>query len=150
MTENGQERQLVVVGVDGSPESITALGWARSYAEAAGAMVRAVRAWHYPSAFGSAPVGVAPQQVSSEVEERLLGELSDAISKVYPDTAARRAEAKVRYGHPAEALIEESKTAALLAVGYRGHGAFKGMLVGSVSIHCVTNAACPVIVVRGD
>ena len=32
--------------------------------------------------------------------------------------------------------------------GSHGHGAFTGMLVGSVSIHCVTNAFCPVVVVR--
>ena len=54
------------------------------------------------------------------------------------------------YGHPAEALIGESEDASLLVVGYRGHGAFPGMLVGSVSIHCVTNARCPVVVVRGS
>jgi nucleotide-binding universal stress UspA family protein len=29
------------------------------------------------------------------------------------------------------------------------HGAFTGMLVGSVSMHCVSNAACPVVVIRG-
>jgi nucleotide-binding universal stress UspA family protein len=34
-------------------------------------------------------------------------------------------------------------------VGSRGHGAWTGMLVGSVSIHCVTGAFCPVVVVRG-
>jgi len=30
----------------------------------------------------------------------------------------------------------------LLVVGRRGPGALTGMLVGSVSMHCVTNAAC--------
>ncbi|HXB47400.1 MAG TPA: universal stress protein [Streptosporangiaceae bacterium] len=29
------------------------------------------------------------------------------------------------------------------------HGAFTGMLVGSVIMHCVSNAACPVVVIRG-
>jgi nucleotide-binding universal stress UspA family protein len=150
MTDSDQGQQLVVVGVDGSPESIAALRWARRYAEATGATVQAVRAWHYPSAYGTAPVGHAPQQVNAEVEERLRGELASAIAQVYPDSAPARAQAKVAYGHPAEALIAESKDASLLVVGYRGHGAFTGMLVGSVSIHCVTNALCPVVVVRGS
>jgi nucleotide-binding universal stress UspA family protein len=150
MTENEQGQQLVVVGVDGSPESIAALRWARHYAEATGAPVQAVRAWHYPSAFGPAPVGRAPEQINEEVEERLLAELAAAIAQVYPDSSAARAQAKVTYGHPAEALIGESQDASLLVVGYRGHGAFTGMLVGSVSIHCVTNASCPVVVVRGS
>ena len=54
------------------------------------------------------------------------------------------------YGHPAQALIEASNEADLLVVGSHGHGAFTGMLVGSVSIHCVTGAFCPVVVVRGS
>lgn len=37
----------------------------------------------------------------------------------------------------------------LVVVGGSGHGAFTGMLVGSVSLHCVTHAFCPVTVVRG-
>jgi nucleotide-binding universal stress UspA family protein len=45
-------------------------------------------------------------------------------------------------------VVNESKGADLLVVGNRGHGAFHGMLLGSVSIHCVTNATCPVVVVR--
>jgi nucleotide-binding universal stress UspA family protein len=36
----------------------------------------------------------------------------------------------------------------MLVVGSRGHGAFTGMLLGSVSEHCVTNAHCPVLVLR--
>jgi nucleotide-binding universal stress UspA family protein len=52
---------------------------------------------------------------------------------------------------PARVLIEASKSAGLLVLGSHGHGAFTGMLVGSVSIHCVTGAFCPVVVVRrGD
>jgi nucleotide-binding universal stress UspA family protein len=46
-------------------------------------------------------------------------------------------------------LIDESNEAGLLVVGSSGHGAFTGMLVGSVSTHCVTSAFCPVTVVRG-
>jgi len=47
-------------------------------------------------------------------------------------------------------LIEASKEADLLVVGSHGRGAFTGMLVGTVSIHCVTGAFCPVVVVRGS
>jgi len=43
MADQGGTQQVVVVGVDGSAESIAALGWARNYATAAGAKVRAVR-----------------------------------------------------------------------------------------------------------
>jgi len=33
-------------------------------------------------------------------------------------------------------------------VGSRGQGALKGMVLGSVSTHCVSHASCPVVVVR--
>jgi nucleotide-binding universal stress UspA family protein len=150
MTENDPGQQVVVAGVDGSPESIAALRWASQYAAATGATVRVVRAWHYPSAVGPAPVGLAPEAVTSEVEQHIREELSESVAQVYPDQAAARLEIRVSYGHPAEVLIGESKAADLLVVGHRGHGAFTGMLVGSVSIHCVTHASCPVVVVRGE
>jgi nucleotide-binding universal stress UspA family protein len=149
MTDQGKARQVVVAGVDGSPESISALGWAARYAATTGATVRAVLAWHYPGAVGGPPVGVAPGAVHEKTEQQMRGDLAEAVAKVYPDKADPAIETKLSYGHPAQVLIDESKEADLLVVGSHGHGAFTGMLVGSVSIHCVTNASCPVVVVRG-
>jgi len=54
MTSEGKA-ECVVVGVDGSAESATALAWAARYAKAIGATVRAVLAWHYPTAASGAP-----------------------------------------------------------------------------------------------
>jgi nucleotide-binding universal stress UspA family protein len=54
----------------------------------------------------------------------------------------------VSAGRPAEILVRESESAALLVVGSKGHGAFSEMLIGSVSMHCVHHARCPVVVVR--
>jgi nucleotide-binding universal stress UspA family protein len=149
MADDGEMRPVVAVGIDGSAESIAALGWASRYAAATGAKVRAVHAWHYPAALG-VPEGKAPEQVTGEVEQRMRDELAQAVAQVYPDPARAQVETAVRYGHPVQVLIDESKNADLLVVGHHGHNAFTGMLVGSVSIHCVTSAACPVVVVSGD
>ena len=138
-----------MVGVDGSAESVRALGWAARYATATGARVQAVLAWHYPAAAGPAPVGVAPEPVRSQTEARERATLDEAIAKAYSGQPGPAAEARLGYGHPAQVLIEASKNADLLVVGSHGHGAFTGMLVGSVSLHCVTGAFCPVVVVRG-
>ena len=148
MTSETTQRPVVVVGLDGSAESIAALRWARRYAEATGAQVRAVLAWHYPSAVGPAPTGVAPAAVTDEVRERLEHTLTQAVSEVYPGGQEAGVAARISYGHPAEVLIGESEEADLLVVGSRGRGAFTGMFAGSVSVTCVNHARCPVAVIR--
>jgi nucleotide-binding universal stress UspA family protein len=150
MPGDGQAEQVVVVGVDGSAESVAALRWASRYAAATGAQVHAVHAWHYPAAFGVAPEGKAPETVSARVEQQIKDDLAQAVAQVYPDPAGGQVEMQLRYGHPVEVLVDESQNADLLVVGRRGRNSFAGMLLGSVSIHCVTSAACPVVVVRGD
>jgi len=45
-------------------------------------------------------------------------------------------------------LIEQSQGAELLVVGHRGLGGFRSAVLGSVGLHCVLHAACPVTVVR--
>lgn len=142
--------EVVVVGVDGSAGSIAALRWAARYGDETGATIRAIRAWHYPAAAGIGPTGRAPTAVTEGVEQEIFDHLTQAVSQVYPDGPPANVEARLAYGHSAQALIEQSQDADLLVVGSKGRGAFKGMLVGSVSIHCVTSAACPVVVVRGS
>jgi nucleotide-binding universal stress UspA family protein len=143
----GIDSQRIVVGVDGSPESVAALTWAAQYAKATGGTVQAVLAWHYPAVAGPGGGGIVPPEVSKETERHMRASLAEAVAKVYPDPTA--AETCVRYGHPAQVLVGLSKEADLLVVGSRGHGGFTGMLLGSVSIHCVSHAQCPVTVVRG-
>jgi nucleotide-binding universal stress UspA family protein len=149
MATEGGSVPHVVVGVDGSAESIGALKWAAGYAAATGATVTALLSWHYPAAAGIAPVGLAPKAVSDEVRAHMEETLDKALSEAFGTPAPDNVKTKLAYGHPAPVLVEESRQADLLVVGHRGHGAFTGMLVGSVSMHCVTNAACPVVVVRG-
>lgn len=147
MTEGSTGQQVVVVGVDGSPESAAALVWAGRYAAAAGARIRAVHAWHYPTAAGTPPKGKAPESVTSEVEARMRDDVTNAMFEAHTDPSLL-VETEIVYGHPVEALLSESANADLLVVGHRGHGAFPGLHVGSVAVHCVTHATCPVVVVR--
>lgn len=149
MNSDGSGQELVVVGVDGSAESVAALRWAARYAAATGARIRALLAWHYPGAAGGPPTGVAPDAVHEQTDAQMHQTLDAAIAKAYEGQESTGVEKSTAYGHPAQALIEASREADLLVVGQQGHGAFTGMLVGSVSIHCVTGSYCPVVVVRG-
>ncbi|MDN6201998.1 MAG: universal stress protein, partial [Micrococcaceae bacterium] len=54
---------------------------------------------------------------------------------------------RIEHGPPAEVLVAASGSAQLLVLGTRGHGAFAGMLLGSVSQHCVAHSKCPFVVV---
>ena len=148
MASDGGAQQVVVVGVDGSPESVAALSWAGRYGAATGAVVWALHIWHYPTAAGLPP-GITPESVTDEVKASQRKELDEAISKANLDPAAQ-VESKIGYGHPAQVLIEESKNVSLLVIGHRGHGGFTGMLTGSVTLQVVNHAVCPVVVVRGS
>ena len=149
MTSGGGGQELVVVGVDGSAESVAALRWAARYAAATGARVRALLAWHYPGAVGGPPMEKAPAAIHDQTEAHMHQTLDAAIAKAYQGQEVAGVEKATAYAHPAQALIDASRAADLLVVGKQGHGAFTGMLLGSVSIHCVTGAHCPVVVIRG-
>jgi nucleotide-binding universal stress UspA family protein len=145
MAEVRETSPLVTVGVDGSAESVRALRWAADYARATGGRIRAVLAWHYPAPIGPAPAGVAAGQVTDEVSQQLSEFLSRTVAT---NAAGVAAEEIVCAGHPAQILLDQAKGADLLVVGARGHAAVTGMYLGSVSVHCVTHATCPVVVVR--
>jgi nucleotide-binding universal stress UspA family protein len=53
----------------------------------------------------------------------------------------------VQQGHPSEVLVGLSAAADLLVVGSGGHGDVGSVLLGSVGMHCVHHAQCPVVVV---
>src|SRR5580700_2603241 len=111
MTNGGQ--QLVVVGVDGSTESVAALKWAGGYAAATGARVRAVMAWHFHSTVGPT-TGRTPKPVTDEVSAEMTQTLMTAIAEADPGVSVEQV---LGYGHPAEVLVNESDEADLLVVG---------------------------------
>jgi nucleotide-binding universal stress UspA family protein len=135
----------VVVGVDGSPESRQALRWASQFAAATGAHLVTVAAWEYPPTAGWAawPAEWDPAAISRT-------ELVKSVHEVFGTDPPKDIELIVRQGNPAAVLLKESKGAAMLVVGSRGHGGFTGMLLGSVSANVAEHADCPVLVMHGD
>jgi nucleotide-binding universal stress UspA family protein len=139
----GEREHRIVVGVDGSGSSMAALAWAVQQARLTGAVVEAVTAWEFPSAYGYAvPV------LDVDFEELATRTVRDAIAEVMAGADAGSIRYKVVEGNAAKVLIDESAGADLLVVGSRGHGGFVEALLGSTGQHAVHHATCPVVVIR--
>lgn len=136
----------VVVGIDGSPDSQQALTWAIEYAQKFDAPVEAVITWEIPVTYGY-PVSFDASWYD-DLEGRAQGVLDATLDAVLADKS--RVNQHVERGHPAATLVQAASSAQLLVVGSRGHGAFVGMLIGSVSQYCVQHAPCPVVVIRNQ
>ncbi len=147
MTMSRQDRddRRIVVGVDGSPSSMTALRWAILQAELTGCEVEAVTAWRLPSRYGFAAVTDRATDFEGDARKVLADALNE-VSSVEPDVLIR---SSVVEGHAAEVLVRAARGADMLVVGSRGHGGFTGSVLGSVSQYCVHHALCPVLVIRG-
>lgn len=129
----------IVVGVEGSPDSMQALRWAAVEARLRGAVLRVVHA--YPTAG------------SPQVVEQLDGRARDLLDLAVAEAEQTAPEItvvaeRVRNQSAAQALVAAAAGADLLVVGSRGLGGFTGLLVGSVSSQCVHHALCPVTIVR--
>jgi len=135
----------VVVGVDGSEESLLAAEWAAMEAKRHRLPLRIVSA-------PAMPPRMQAYQVSPAVADALRAAATRALR-----TAVARAEevapgleitTDLLSGPPAVAVAGSGSSAAVLVVGARGAGGFAAMILGSVSRHAAIRAKCPVIVVR--
>jgi nucleotide-binding universal stress UspA family protein len=133
----------ILVGVDGSPESKAALEWAIGQAEAKSTKLRVVMV--VEDTTSDVWIAHGPLAKRLKTAHQHLDHLVKGYRDGHPKIVV---EHEVREGRPAEVLLDESKRADLLVVGGRGRGALAGALLGSVSLHCVAQSSCPVVVVR--
>ncbi|MHB1172934.1 MAG: universal stress protein [Lacisediminihabitans sp.] len=133
---------LIVVGVDGSEQSLAALQWAIAEARLRHGRVRLITAWYYPpmaSEIGDGVIDDSFEQAAEQVQAAALKVVADGGVPV---------SGQVVQNSPAAALLDASRDADLLVVGSRGHGGFTGLLLGSVSAQVIHHAECPVLIVR--
>ncbi|MEV7603068.1 universal stress protein [Kitasatospora sp. NPDC089797] len=129
----------VVVGFDGSPESLTATEWAAHEARRRGVPLEVLEA---------RPAHGRDAAVSDQAHQRALAHLAEresALRVLAPEVPVSSTPVSA---DPVEALEAASQHAALLVLGSRGLGALRGFLVGSVSQEVLRRSACPVVLVR--
>jgi nucleotide-binding universal stress UspA family protein len=144
----------VAVGVDGSPGSRDALAWALVAAARKGAVLEVVSAFpvdfYWTDPYLLDRLRIDSLRSDTEARTRALVEEArrqPAVASV-PGTSSVVFEVIVVPGAPAEHLVQIAEGAALLVVGSRGRGGLRSTLLGSVALHCVTHATCPVVVVH--
>ncbi|MEO8697936.1 MAG: universal stress protein [Acidimicrobiales bacterium] len=136
----------IVVGIDGSEGSRSALAWAWEEARRApDATVVAVAAW-LSSVPASSPWFVG-YDLPLDLTEITAADLEATISAVAGERNDVEIERRIVCGSASAVLIAEGAVADMLVVGSRGLGGFKGLLLGSVSHQVVTHAPCPTVIV---
>jgi nucleotide-binding universal stress UspA family protein len=137
----------IVVGVDGSEQSKHALRWAAWLAGTLDASIDAVIVWQPPVAMEynwTTTIGDWDPHADSEKG------LTATVDEVFGPDRPARMRLLVVEGNPAWQLMKQATGATMLIVGTRGRGGFASLALGSVSVHCVEHAPCPVLVVRND
>ena len=138
-------RPRVLVGLDDSDAAQAALTRAVVLADELGAEVEAVVAVE-PPVYSSEVDVVVPL---ADVRERALARYRERVAEL-PAGSQVPVSVLVADGPAGAMLVERSAGAALLVVRSRSRSRLPGMLLGSVALHCVVHAQCPVMVVHPE
>ncbi|WP_217375701.1 universal stress protein [Paenarthrobacter ureafaciens] len=140
-------RKGVLVGADGSEESIQAVGFAAAEADRTGQELTVMHAFRLPDPWLSRGMPGGDFNGIIEAEERVvLAETVAGLADTYPDLTVHQVLQTDR--SPAEALLGAAKTASLLVVGSRGRGSFKRLMLGSTAHAVLAKLPCPTIITR--
>ncbi len=141
MSLRSDAKRRVVVGVDLSAGAESLLRWADRQADARDALLYAVTAL-------PASESVLGEVNIAEAETRAYRALGETVKAALPADRAKLVKLRVSTRDPAAALLLQARQADLLVVGAHGRGGISGLLLGSVTEHVVSRAACPVAVVH--
>ncbi len=144
----------IVVGVDGSDASAAALRWAAEEARLRFTPLVALYAWSFipPQPIGDPGMLAVPSGDLAGLLEAESGAaraaLTEAVADALGDEPGLEVEQKLVEGDAGDALVAESASAELVVVGSHTRSGLKAALLGSVSRHVASHAACPVVVVK--
>jgi nucleotide-binding universal stress UspA family protein len=145
MTKDPGVRRIVV-GVDGSAESVAALRWACREASLRAANVHAVLALESACHQVASYAVPAPRQTSGSwgaAREVLRRSVSEAVS-LYPGVTVRT---EITEGLAARVLLDHAREADMLVLGRTDHGPDPYHGAGPVIRACLRAAPCPVVII---
>jgi nucleotide-binding universal stress UspA family protein len=146
----------IVVGVDGSDASREALRWAVEEAKLRGVRLVAVHAWSFVPAqplgdpgMLAVPAGDLAGQLSAE-SDAAAATLESSLAEALGTEHGVEVDERLVEGDAGEAIVAEAAGAELIVVGSHGRTGLRAALLGSVSRHVASHAACPVVVVKAS
>lgn len=134
----------VVVGLDGTGNSGPAVRWGAEEAAARGVPLHLLHSWV------SQPLNIPIAQEAANKRRygaEVLGSAEAMALELHPGISVATEEVSEE---AVDALVDRSGRAAVMVLGSRGHGAIAGFLLGSVSLHVLGRAICPVVIVREE
>ncbi len=135
---SAQVRPTIVVGIDGSRDGLLALDWAVDLASRRRWGIRAVHV-----AADDRPAHRLGATPDIDDGAKVLEDAADELAKLGFSDATL----EVRHGHPAQVLLDVSRSAALLVIGRRGGGGFAELTLGSISQVCTALSRTSLVVV---
>ena len=141
------DKSRIVVGIDGSESSRSALRWALAEALLHSVPLQVVHAWHTPMLF--VPDVYDPQLVEMErMDEAALRFIDRELDSVGADGDCPVVIEPTQVQHfPGHALVEASRQAELVVLGRRGVGGFPHELMTPKVVQVAHHAKCAVAVV---
>lgn len=138
-------RPLIVVGLDGSPESRSAAEWAGREAQVRHLPLHLVHTYTIPTA---GMIGYAvPTALTDELYgdgEQILADVTAQLREAHPGLEVT---GRLVQADPRPTLVEASGRAAITVVGSRGGGRAREVILGSVALHVAAHGRSPVAVI---
>ena len=136
------QAKTILVPIDFSPSSDTALAMATSLARDSGAKLLIVHVEEPPFAVGPEYIYAIPERSADEIVRRL--------SNVKPADPKVPFEHRYVAGSPADAIVNTAKSEKvdMIVIGTHGRRGLTRLLLGSVAEAVVRNAPCPVLAVK--
>ncbi|MFP3989725.1 universal stress protein [Streptomyces sp. E11-3] len=136
--------KAIVVGLDGSRESLAAADWAAREALRRGLPLRLVHAWEgLPN--DEEPARLPELRVPQYWARRVVRGAMERLSERYPQVYISAEQIK---RPPVPTLVSEAETAELLVLGNQGLGPLSGFFAGSVAMAALAQVRRPVVLVR--
>jgi nucleotide-binding universal stress UspA family protein len=134
----------ILLATDGSEDAVLATRAAVDIAGKAGAELHVVHVWT------AIPSARFESYIRTQLKQEAQVLLDEQVEKI-EHAGGAVTQAHLREGRTADEIADLAKEvgADLVAMGSRGHGRIKGLILGSVSAGVVHDASCPMLVLRG-